>query len=133
MRPISLVAGELAYFDFGSPNGNVLGSPANASMKGFGAFGALYLPVPIVDVYAKLGVARVQSELGGNYPAGSTCNGQPCGGSLFQLDRTNVSLAGGVGAGFKFGAWSVRAEYLRFNAAGENPSLVTLGATWTFL
>ena len=33
----------------------------------------------------------------------------------------------------KFGAWAVRAEYERFNAAGGNPTLVSLGIMWIFL
>ena len=37
------------------------------------------------------------------------------------------------GAQFKLGAWAVHAEYERFNAAGGNPNLVSLGVTWTFL
>jgi len=48
------------------------------------------------------------------------------------LDRTNTGFAAGAGAQFKLGSWAVRAEYERFNAAGANPSLVSLGVTWTF-
>jgi hypothetical protein len=31
-----------------------------------------------------------------------------------------------------FGAWALRAEYERFTALGEHPSLVSVGATWSF-
>jgi hypothetical protein len=37
-----------------------------------------------------------------------------------------------VGAQYKFGSLAVRAEFERFNAAGEHPSLLTLGLTWSF-
>ena len=52
--------------------------------------------------------------------------------ALFRLDRTNTSFAAGAGAQYKLGAFAVRAEYERFNAAGGNPSLISLGFTWTF-
>jgi hypothetical protein len=33
---------------------------------------------------------------------------------------------------YKFGPFGVRGEYERFNAAGGNPYLLSLGATWAF-
>jgi hypothetical protein len=134
IRPISLVGAEVDYIDFGHPSGSIFSYPANASLRGAAAFGILYLPVPIIDLYVKGGLARLQSELGGFYPNGdNVCLlREPCGTALFQLNRTNTSGAGGVGAQYKFGAWAVRAEYERFNAAGGNPSLLSAGITWTF-
>jgi hypothetical protein len=129
VRPISLLGAEIDYIDLGKPSGSLWGNPADISMKGEAAFGVLYLPVPIVDVYLKAGVARLESTVNG-----SVCT--PCACDFcrysFQLNRTNTSGAGGVGTQYKFGAWAVRAEYERFNAAGGNPSLVSLGVTWTF-
>jgi hypothetical protein len=134
IRPISLVGAEVDYIDFGHPSGSIFSYPANASLRGAAAFGILYLPVPIIDLYVKGGLARLQSELGGFYPNDdNVCLlREPCGTALFQLNRTNTSGAGGVGAQYKFGAWAVRAEYERFNAAGGNPSLLSAGITWTF-
>jgi hypothetical protein len=73
VRPTSLVGAELAYFDLGHPRA-IVGAiatpiaslPPNAvsgdvAMKGSAAFGVLYLPVPILDVYVKGGVARIES------------------------------------------------------------------------
>jgi opacity protein-like surface antigen len=131
-RPISLVGAELAYVDFGHPStATALGS-ADASMKGAAAFGMLYLPVPIVDVYLKAGLARLQSTLNA-VSSGVLCTVTAPNCQLFRLDRTNTSFAAGAGVQFKFGALAVRGEYERFNAAGGNPGLVSLGATWTFL
>jgi hypothetical protein len=134
IRPISLVGAELAYVDFGHPSGNIFTYPANASLKGAAAFGILYLPVPIIDLYVKGGLARLQSDLRGFYPNGdNVCvPGEPCGTAPFQLSRTNTGGAGGVGAQYKFGSCAVRAEYERFNAAGGNPGLLSVGVTWTF-
>jgi hypothetical protein len=126
-RPISLLGGELTYIDFSHPSGNLYEFSANASIKGAAAFGILYLPVPVIDVCVKAGIARLESTVNGSLPSVLACN---C--SLpFQLNRTNTSGAGGVGAQYKFGAWAVRAEYERFNAAGGNPSLLSAGITWT--
>lgn len=134
IRPISLVGAELAYIDFGHPRGSIFDYPADSSLKGAAAFGVLYLPLPIVDLYLKAGFARLQSNLSGFYPVGDNICvlGAPCGTALFQLNRTNTSGAGGVGAQYKIGSWAVRAEYERFNAAGGNPSLLSAGITWTF-
>jgi len=135
IRPVSLVGAEIAYLDWGHPDGSIFAYPANASLKGAAAFGILYLPVPVIDLYVKAGIARLQSTLSGFYPNGdNVCVlGQPCGTSPFQLNRTNTSGAGGAGVQSQFGAWAVRAEYERFNAAGARPSLWSVGVTWTFL
>jgi hypothetical protein len=137
IRPISLLGAEVAYTDFGHPSGGFGAYPADVSMKGASAFGVLYLPVPIVDVFLKAGVARIQSELNGKgYFAPNCSSNGPCppyvGLAPFQLNRTNTGGAGGAGAQYKFGSWAVRAEYERFNAAGGNPGLLSAGITWTF-
>jgi hypothetical protein len=139
IRPISPVGAELDYINFGHPTGNLGGQPADASMKGAAAFGLLYLPLPlpILDVYAKAGLARLQSTVNGGQlltGVGSCSINQPnCNVQLFRLDRTDTRFAGGVGAQLKFGDWAVRAEYERFDAAGGNPGLFTLGVTLTIL
>ena len=131
-RPISLLGAEIDYIDFGKPSGSLFGNPADVSMKGAAAFGVLYLPVPIVDVYLKAGIARLESTINGSICSPCACDLQVCRFS-FQLNRTNTSGAGGGGAQYKFGSWAVRAEYERFNAAGGNPSLLSVGITWHFL
>ena len=66
----------------------------------------------------------------------SGCAGQGCVENQHAGDG-GVGIAGGHGVGglgaqYKLGSWAVRAEYERFNAAGENPSLLSVGITWTF-
>ena len=129
VRPISLVGAEIDYIDFGKPDGHAFGFPASASIKGVAAFGVLYLPAPVVDIYLKAGVARLESTVKYSYCGPCACNF--CLNSV-QLDRTNTTGAGGVGAQYRFGSWAVRAEYERFNAADGNPSLLSAGITWTF-
>ena len=135
IRPISLLGAEISYIDFGHPGGNILGYPASASLRGPAAFGVLYLPVPVVDIYAKVGVAHLHDVLSGFYPANYDLIcvlGQPCGTEHFRLDQTATTFAAGAGAQYKFGPWAVRAEYERFSADAEHPSLLSLGLIWTF-
>jgi opacity protein-like surface antigen len=127
LRPIPMLGAELEYVDFGHPGRfNGIGG-SDVSMKGAAAFGMFYLPVPLVDVYAKGGLARLQS----------TANVNPCLMCLnpvaFPPRRsTNTSWTGAAGVQFKLGSVAVRGEYERFNAAGGNPHLLSLGVTWSF-
>ncbi len=147
MRPISLLGAEVAYMDLGHPSGIVGTIPigpavvpisADAGMKGTAAFGVLYLPVPIVEVFAKAGVARLQTTenttftLPAPYAACVVTGGPNCTFSS-RYSATNTGFAAGAGAQFKFGSLAVRGEFERFSAAGGNPNLFSLGLTWTFL
>ncbi len=139
-RPISLVGAEIAYIDFGHPNGTLFGQPASASMRGGAAFamGYLPLPLPLIEIYAKAGVARLQSHVSGlTPPNGVTCAigacPYPLGIKYYHIDRTDTAFAAGAGAQVKLGPMAVRAEYERFTAAGEHPSLVSIVVTWTIL
>jgi len=130
LRPIPVLGAEIAYVDFGHPDRLAgLGPPgwSDVSMKGAAAFGMFYLPVPLVDVYAKGGFARLQS----------TANVNPCPACINPvafppLRRTNTSWAAGAGAQFKLASVAVRAEYERFNAAGGAPYLLSVGVSCTF-
>lgn len=137
IRPISLLGAELAYMDLGHPSGSFNAFPANVSMNGESAFAVIYLPVPIVDFILKAGLAHIKSEVNGTGYSGPIClPNSLCplyvGIGPFQLDRTNTGFASGAGAQYKFGSLAVRAEYERFNAAGEHPALLSLGLTWSF-
>ena len=129
VRPISLLGAEVSYIDFGHPSGNFGNTPGDVSLRGAAAFGMIYLPVPIIDVYGKLGLARLQSTASGADNGGC---GPACQPGLFRLDRTDTRLAAGVGAQYKFGKLALRAEYERYDAAGGNPTLLSVGLNWTF-
>jgi hypothetical protein len=131
IRPISLFGVEIAYDDFGYPtvqNGDLA---TDVTMKGESGFAVLYLPVPIVDIFLKAGMARIESTSTTNIvcPAGQVC---PLFATTAPESRTNVGFAGGVGAQFAIGSFAVRGEYERFNAAGGNPSLLSVGVIWKF-
>ena len=124
--------------DFGHPSRSFSpGSTTSADVKmsGAAAFGMLYLPVPVVSVYAKAGLARLHatSNVSLFLPGVGTCaiNNPNCAWFSQRSSATNTSLAAGAGAQVKLGAWALRAEYERFNVAGGNPGLASLAATWT--
>jgi hypothetical protein len=131
IRPISLIGVEIAYDDFGHPHRQNGFLATDVTMKGESAFGVLYLPVPIADIFLKAGLARIDSTATTNIvcPAGQLCPGIA---SPEPEKRTNVGLAGGAGAQFKIGSLAVRGEYERFSAAGGNPSLLSVGVIWHF-
>ena len=120
IHPLPLLGAEVDYIDFGHPRGNLDGQQADANLKGAAAFGVLYLPVPVVDVYAKAGISRLQSSLSSVVFPG------------FHLNRTDAHFAAGAGVQYKFNALAIRTEYEYFTAAGEHPNLLSLGLTWTF-
>jgi hypothetical protein len=138
IKPIPLIGAELDYIDLGHPSGTLGGQPADVSIKGVAAFGLLYLPLPLplLDIYAKAGLARLQSEINGTAVAGGlgTCPvGDPnCVFQGFHLSRSDSKFAAGLGAQLKFGDLAVRAEYERFDTAGGNPGLFALGLAYTF-
>jgi hypothetical protein len=139
IRPISMLGGEISYVDMGHPAGSLGGRPADVAIKGTAAFGMFYLPLPlpVVDVYAKLGMARLQSTVNGIQvlPGVGTCpiNNPNCASVPFRLERTDTSFAGGLGVQLKYRSIAVRGEYERFSAAGGHPDIFFLGLTWTFL
>lgn len=132
IRPLSPFGVEVAYVDLGRPNGKLGGLPADVSAKGTAAFAVLYLlPVPILDVYVKAGLARLKSSVDGLIQA-------PCSpGCLvpapYHADNTTTSWAAGAGVQVKLGAWALRGEYEAFDTKVGRPGLATLGVTFTFL
>ena len=128
VRPIPVAGAELAYVDFGHPSRLGGSYVPNVAMKGATAFGMFYLPLPVVEVFVKGGVARLQSKAGLDLVCPS-CLLAPL---FLPISRTNTSFAAGAGVQCKLGAFAVRGEYEGFNAAGGNPRLLSLGVSWAF-
>ncbi|MGC8517735.1 MAG: outer membrane beta-barrel protein [Steroidobacteraceae bacterium] len=141
VRGLELLGAEVDYFDLG--NGSIsnpyasgfLGSVANASVaqKGEAAFAMLYLPIPVIDIYLKAGVDRMNSDLNGQFSGPGICQITGCVAQSLNVHKTTTGLALGAGAQWQFGNWGLRAEYERFTAYGGHPDLVSLGVVWTFL
>ena len=150
VRGLYLLGAEFDYFHLGSggvsPSWSGLGAlgSAHLSQQGEAAFGLLYLPIPVpmLDVYVKAGVARLTSDLSASGSAcspGSAClplcpiSGCPNGRFSGRLSTTETTFAAGAGVQWSFGNWAVRGEYERFDALGEHPDLLSVGMTWTIL
>ena len=80
------------------------------------------LPLPFVDLYAKAGVARWETDVRttGLLPA--------------SRDDSGTEFAWGAGVQARLGSLAARLEYERFDVAGtDGAKLLSLGLTWTFL
>jgi OOP family OmpA-OmpF porin len=117
IRPIDPLAVEVNYIDFG----NTSESGTRADSKAGAGFlvGFLPLPLPILDVYAKAGVAAWKLN---------------ARNALLNFDDSGASFAWGAGIGLHFRSLTTRLEYEQFSS-GDNRKLglLSLGATWTLL
>jgi hypothetical protein len=132
IRPISLVGIEAEYANLGSPSLNI-GTLARVdmSMKSTGVYGMLFLPIPVLDVYVKGGIASVKSDATLTV---LTCTPTPGCVMPAPVRASQTDRSGSYGAGlqFKLGPVGLRGEYLRYSAAGTNPWVANLGVSWSF-
>jgi len=132
IRPISLLGGELEYANLGSPSLSI-GTLARVdmSMKSTGAYAMLYLPIPVLDIYLKGGIANVKSDA-----TLTVLSCTPTPGCLVpapvKASQTDRSGSYGAGLQFKLGPVGLRGEYIRYSAAGTNPYVANLGVSWSF-
>jgi opacity protein-like surface antigen len=150
VRGLYLLGAEFDYFHLGSggvsPSLSAVGTlgSAHLSQQGEAAFGLLYLPIPVpmLDVYVKAGVARLTSDLSASGSACSPglaclplCTAGGCPNDRFsgRFSTTETTFAAGAGVQWSFGNWAVRGEYERFDALGQHPDLLSVGVTWTIL
>jgi hypothetical protein len=110
-RPISLFAVEADYIDLGSQSGQYFDTYTNLKYHAFAAYGVGFvpLPLPFVDVFAKLGVARWNSSGGSSSP-----------GQFFSLSDNGTQFAWGLGGQVHFGMIGARLEYENFNIRNTN-------------
>jgi hypothetical protein len=125
LRPIAPFGVELEYLDFGHPSATVGGWPTDLKMKGTAAFAVMYLPLPVLDLYAKAGLARLHSQL--RTVTTYTCPPASPGCNVFRVDRTDSHLAAGVGVQVKLGSWTMRGEYAGFSVSGGTPGMTSIG------
>lgn len=143
IRPIPFVGAEAEYIDFGHPSSsdgyyNSYGNGYNAdSHPKAGVLSAVgYLPLPFIDVFAKAGVARLETNLN-TYSVG-VCTaidaGAGCGAPVLSglhARETKAAYGAGVQAHF-FGSLAVRAEYERINSSFGDPDAFMISGMWTF-
>jgi hypothetical protein len=139
IRPVSPLGVELEYVDFGSPSAALTlagpGGLTQADAKALTLFGIGYLPLPVpfLDVYGKLGIARLHTSATEVGPV-PYCPGVAglCSPAASSISDGSTDFAYGAGVQGKIGALAIRAEYERISASGGSPDLISLGITWTF-
>lgn len=140
IRPVSIFGGEVEYLDFGNPTYSPpMGLESwHTNSRATAVFGMLYAPIrgPFADVYAKLGIARLRSDVTTYYygpiPAGFPC--RPSGAPYCEgvIDSSATGLAFGAGVQFMVRTVAARLEYERIHTGIGGPSMASLGVTWTF-
>jgi hypothetical protein len=139
IRPISLIGAEYEYIDFGQPGNhgynsiNFNGFDSHPRASALFAVGYLPIPVPFFDIFGKLGVARLQTDVTSVTPD-VTCpvNVMTCPPIYSRHEQTDNKLAYGLGVQSKVWGVSFRAEYERISSKFGDPDALTVSATWTF-
>jgi OmpA-like transmembrane domain len=111
-RPISLFAVEADYIDLGSETINSATGSTHLQYKAFAGYavGFAPIPVPYLDVFGKVGVARWTSSGGNSLPSSE----------FFSLSDNGTQFAWGVGAQLHVGNIGGRLEYENFNIRNTN-------------
>jgi hypothetical protein len=143
IRPISFLGAEAEYIDFGStragagpagPAGGTspqfLGGDVHDRAAAVFAVGYLPLPIPWIELVAKLGFGQVwqHSSFGGSF----------ANQLVYGAQTTHPSGAAyGGGVQFHFQQLAVRAQYERISSnssfgAWDKPALMSVGLNWTF-
>lgn len=121
-RALKVLAFEVNYVDLGSASTG----GAQAKTKALDGFVLGILPIPLVDIYGKLGVVSWKTDA-------STTGVNAPGYSGFSFSHSGSDLAYGAGVQMNFGAISARIEYEGFDIQqASTPTLLSLGVTYTF-
>jgi hypothetical protein len=101
--------------------------------KAEAAFAVAYLPIPIptLDIFGKLGVARLQTRGGWTGELCPDIVGASCP-PVYSFHRTDTDFAYGAGIQFRVLHFAIRAEYERVAQPSGNPDLLSVGVNWTF-
>jgi opacity protein-like surface antigen len=132
-RPISLLGVEAEYADLGSKGVNTYADTVHVSTnsKATAAYVLGYLPVPLpwIDIYGKVGAARVKADTNAyTNPGYASCG--LCTPSSF--DSSKNSVAWGAGLQFKLDRWAARLDFERFDGPQGNPELVSVEGIFNF-
>jgi hypothetical protein len=113
-RPLPVIAGEIDYVGFGRASAGI----NFADTYGVSASALAFLPIPIVDVYGRLGVLEWRTD---------------ASSPELSFHRSGSDLTYGVGAGAHWSGFAARLEYERFDVGGaRSMQLATVGLTYTF-
>jgi opacity protein-like surface antigen len=137
IRPMDPLGLEAEFIDFGNPSTGAAysysGASSDAKAGALFVVGYLPMPLPLFDVFAKVGLARLDQNTTVNYPIACSA-GHECAQYVGVLKQTvwTTAVAYGGGLQAKFGALAVRAEYERISGNSGEPDIISVGASWTF-
>jgi hypothetical protein len=135
-RPISFAGIEVAYMDLGHataplppPTFAVAYLSDNSRQQAGTLFGVGYLPLPVsfMDIYGKLGIARLDTRM--QFEAGEDI---PPGLVNILRNQWGTDVAYGAGIQARYGQFALRAEYERIDALGGAPAFSSVGILWSF-
>jgi hypothetical protein len=119
-RPLDSFGVEVNYIDLGRDSVTVGPLTIDGQSKAYAAFAVGYLPIALIDLYAKAGLARWETETTSS--------------ALGRFEDDGTEFAWGAGIQARLGSLAVRLEYESFDVGSSARSeLVSVGATWTFL
>jgi opacity protein-like surface antigen len=139
IRPIKYLGLEASYIDFGQPsyhngyyNINVSGLDSHPTAPAVFAVGYLPIPVPFVDFFAKMGAARLSTNVVTGYvPIPCTVGTCPAAASRQEVTNTKFAWGAGVQSKFPYGL-ILRGEYERIASSYGDPSALMFSALWQF-
>jgi opacity protein-like surface antigen len=117
----TMFGAELQYIDFGNPNGD----DSEVEYKALGAYGLVYLPLPlpVLDIYAKAGMAKVDADLSVD--------------GLGEDSVKDTQFSYGLGVQLKFGSFGLRGEWEQFkvkdSGTSVKPTLLSVSFSKSFL
>jgi hypothetical protein len=146
LRPVPFLGAELEYSDYGnerfflpqfSPVGQGFAGTGHTTGEGLFAVGYLPLiplPVPILDLFAKVGGERVHTNGSGQDQCVPVSPGAPTCLVIVptHADLSETDFAYGVGVQSRLQALGLRVEYERTDTSFGHPGLLSFGVTWTF-
>jgi hypothetical protein len=128
IRPFDWLGFEANYVDFGNievTNSGATLPSGEFELTGIDAFAVGYLSAPFIDLFAKAGVIRWDSD--------SVVTGG-IGDLDFSDSDSGTDFAYGAGLQARFGSLAARLEYERFEVDNtDEVAMISLGLTYTFL
>jgi opacity protein-like surface antigen len=120
-RFLDWLAVEGDYVDLGSGSDKVAGQKIETDVNGVTLSAVGFLPIGPVDLFARAGAINWSADA--RIPSLD-----------FKASDNGTDFAYGVGAQFRLGSLSLRAEYERFEVSdADTVDMTSLGVTWTFL
>jgi opacity protein-like surface antigen len=119
-RALDWLALEGNYVDLGSGSDRIAGEKVKTDINGTTLSALGFLPLGPVDVFARIGAVNWNADV--RIPSLST-----------RASDNGTDFTYGIGAQFRLGSLSLRAEYERFDVSDiDTVDLASLGVTWTF-